>query len=123
MLIVLGSFLTHFLLGFGNDTMTAINMMMLLFKNNMVGTPEILGMSWGVQNTCFEASESVTFGGSGVFIGGVRILRVLGRYLNARPKVNEVTSLVVCPSSLNPRDPGSPSENGFLEPKYFAFRR
>ena len=24
---------------------------------------------------------------------------------------------------LGPRDPGSPSENGFMEPKYYAFRR
>ena len=31
-------------------------------------------MSWGVKTTCFKAPE-VSLGGSGVFIGGVRILR------------------------------------------------
>ena len=86
MLIVLGSFLTHFLLGFGNDTMTAINMMMLLFKNNMVGTLRILGCH-GESKTPVLRPQKVSLGGSGVFIGGVSILRVLGRYLNARPKL------------------------------------
>ena len=33
-------------------------------------------MSWGVKNICFEA-PGVSLGGSGVSIGGVRILRVL----------------------------------------------
>ena len=28
-----------------------------------------------------------------------------------------------CPSIVCPRDPGSPSENGFMEPKYLAFRK
>ena len=35
----------------------------------------ILGMSWGVKNTFFEA-PGVSLGGSGVSIGGVKILRV-----------------------------------------------
>ena len=35
----------------------------------------ILGMSWGVKNTLFEA-PGVSLGGSGVSIGGVKILRV-----------------------------------------------
>ena len=34
----------------------------------------ILGMSWGVKLMCFEA-PGVSLGGSGVSIGGVRILR------------------------------------------------
>ena len=38
-------------------------------------TLRILGMSWGVKTTCFEA-PGVSLGGSGVSIGGVRILRV-----------------------------------------------
>jgi len=33
-------------------------------------------MSWGVKTTCFEA-PGVSLGGSGVSIGGVRILRVV----------------------------------------------
>ena len=37
-------------------------------------TLRILGMSWGVKITCFEA-PGVSLGGSGVSIGGVRILR------------------------------------------------
>ena len=37
-------------------------------------TLRILGMSWGVKNTFFEA-PGVSLGGSGVSIGGVRILR------------------------------------------------
>ena len=37
-------------------------------------TPRILGMSWGVKNTFFEA-PGVSLGGSGVCIGGVKILR------------------------------------------------
>ena len=35
----------------------------------------ILGMSWGVKNTFIEA-PGVSLGGSGVSIGGVKILRV-----------------------------------------------
>ena len=38
-------------------------------------TLRILGMSWGVKNTCFEA-PGVSLGGPGVSIGWVRILRV-----------------------------------------------
>ena len=38
-------------------------------------TLRILGMSWGVKTTCFEGA-GVSLGGSGVSIGGVRILRV-----------------------------------------------
>ena len=38
----------------------------------------ILGMSWGVKTACFKA-PGVWLGGSGVFIGGVRILRVVGK--------------------------------------------
>ena len=38
----------------------------------------ILGMSWGVETACFKA-PGVSLGGSGVFIGGVRILRVVGK--------------------------------------------
>ena len=38
-------------------------------------TLRILGMSWGVKNTFFEA-PGVSLGGSGVSIGGVKILRV-----------------------------------------------
>ena len=37
----------------------------------------ILGMSWGVKTTFLEA-PGVSLGGSGVSIGGVRILRVVG---------------------------------------------
>ena len=37
-------------------------------------TLRILGMSWGVKTTCFEA-PGVSLGGSGVSIGGFRILR------------------------------------------------
>ena len=37
-------------------------------------------MSWGVKITCFEA-PGVSLGGSGVFIGGVRILRDIMGYL------------------------------------------
>ena len=36
----------------------------------------ILGMSRGVKTTCFKA-PGVSLGGSGVSIGGVRILRVV----------------------------------------------
>ena len=39
-------------------------------------TLRILGMSWGVKNTCFEA-PGVSLGGSGVSIGGVGILSVI----------------------------------------------
>ena len=38
-------------------------------------TLRILGMSWGVKTTCFEAS-GMSLGGSGVSIGGVKIVRV-----------------------------------------------
>ena len=40
-------------------------------------TLRILGMSWAVKITCFEALFGVSLVGSGVSIGGVRILRVL----------------------------------------------
>ena len=40
------------------------------------GTLRILGMSWGVKTACFKAPR-VSLGGSGVSIGGVRILRVV----------------------------------------------
>ena len=36
----------------------------------------ILGMSWGVKNTFFEA-PGVSLGGSGVSIGGVKMVRVM----------------------------------------------
>ena len=40
-----------------------------------VDTLRILGMSWGVKDTCFEA-PGVSLGGFGGSIGGVGILRV-----------------------------------------------
>ena len=40
-------------------------------------TPRILQMSWGVKNTVFETLFGVSLGGSGVSIGGVKILRVM----------------------------------------------
>ena len=40
-----------------------------------LSTLRMLGMSWGVKTTYFEA-PGVSLGGSGVSIGGVRILRV-----------------------------------------------
>ena len=43
-----------------------------LFQNHT--TLRILGMSWGVKTTCFEA-PGVSLGGSGVSIGGVKIVR------------------------------------------------
>ena len=47
-----------------------------LFEHGkFLGTLRILGMSWGVKTTCFEA-PGVSLGGSGVSIGGVGILRV-----------------------------------------------
>ena len=50
-------------------------------------TLRILGMSWGVKTTCFEA-PGMSLGGSGVSIGGVKIVRVLGKYSlqTKRPK-------------------------------------
>ena len=39
-----------------------------------VSTLRILGMSWGVKTTCFEA-PGVSLGGSGVSILGVKIVR------------------------------------------------
>ena len=39
------------------------------------------GMSWGVKTTCFKAAR-VSLGGSGVSIGGVRILRVVSLMVN-----------------------------------------
>ena len=36
----------------------------------------ILGMSWGIKTTCFEAPRGVMNGGSGVSLGGVKIVRV-----------------------------------------------
>ena len=32
-------------------------------------------------------------------------------------------SHLFCWETIIPRDPGSPSENGFMEPKYYAFWR
>ena len=46
-----------------------------MFNSVFSITPRILGMSWGVKNTFFEA-PGVSLGGSGVSIGGVKILRV-----------------------------------------------
>ena len=48
----------------------------MLRKNPSVfsSSLRILGMSWGVKTTCFKA-PGVLLGGSGVSIGGVRILR------------------------------------------------
>ena len=40
-------------------------------------TLRLLGMSWGVKTTCLEA-PGVSLGGSGVSIGGVGSLRVVG---------------------------------------------
>ena len=40
----------------------------------------ILGVSWGVKTTCFEA-PGVSLGGSGVSIGGVKIVRELYIYI------------------------------------------
>jgi len=37
-------------------------------------------MSWGVKTTCFKV-PGVSLGGSGVSIGGIRILRVVGLWL------------------------------------------
>ena len=42
---------------------------------NKICFPKNPGMSWGVKTTCFKA-PGVSLGGSGVSIGGVRILRV-----------------------------------------------
>ena len=39
-------------------------------------TLRLHGMSWGVKTTCFKA-PGMSLGGSGVSIGGVRILRVV----------------------------------------------
>ena len=44
-----------------------------------ISTLRILGMSWGVKKTFFEA-PGVSLGGSGVSIGGVRILWVVNIY-------------------------------------------
>ena len=41
----------------------------------MVLIERILGMSWGLKTTCFEGPRKVSLGGSGVSIGGFRILR------------------------------------------------
>ena len=49
------------------------------FKGFFTHTLRILGMSWGLKITCFEA-PGVSLGGSGVSIGGVRILRVASIY-------------------------------------------
>ena len=50
-----------------------------LLNRNEIGekiynTLRLHGMSWGVKTTCFKAPQ-VSLGGSGVSIGGVRILR------------------------------------------------
>ena len=44
------------------------------FKLPILTALRILGMSWGVKTACFKA-PGVSLGGSGVSIGGVRILR------------------------------------------------
>ena len=52
-------------------------------------TLRILGMSWGVKNTFFEAS-GVSLGGSGVSIGGVKIFRAgtIRPHITAQPHHN-----------------------------------
>ena len=42
--------------------------------SKLFSTLRLHGMSWGVKTTCFKA-PGVSLGGSGVSIGGVRILR------------------------------------------------
>ena len=49
----------------------------------------ILGMSWGVKNTFFEA-PGVSLGGSGVSIGGVKILRDTYMYCLISPKLGSL---------------------------------
>ena len=46
--------------------------------------PEKSGMSWGVKTTCFKVA-GVSLGGSGVSIGGVRILRVVNHQSRPMP--------------------------------------
>ncbi len=61
-------------------------------RSVILTTLRILGMSWGVKTTCFEA-PGVSLGGSGVSIGGVRILRepiLLGT----------ITYLFTCPGTF-----------------------
>ena len=41
-------------------------------------------MSWTVKTTCFEALYEVSLGGSGVSIGGFRILRVIQIFLSSK---------------------------------------
>ena len=45
------------------------------FTDFNLATLRLHGMSWGVKTTCFKA-PGVSLGGSGVSIGGVRILSV-----------------------------------------------
>ena len=52
-------------------------------------TLRLHGMSWGVKTTCFKA-PGVSLGGSGVSIGGVRILRVWWRHNNRSRSVEVV---------------------------------
>ena len=46
------------------------------FRKDDCFTVRLHGMSWGVKTTCFKA-PGVSLRGSGVPIGGVRILRVV----------------------------------------------
>ena len=57
----------------GNKNLAQV-FVMKRFRYN-TGSLRILGMSWGVKTTCLEA-PGVSLGGSGVSIGGVKIVRV-----------------------------------------------
>ncbi len=59
--------------------------MLIVVDFQSIYTLRILGMSWGVETTCFEA-PGVSLGGSGVSIGGFRILRV--RYIRCNTNMN-----------------------------------
>ena len=48
-------------------------------------------MSWGVKTTCFKA-PGVSLGGSGVSIGGVRILRVAAFFLAQQKKISQTST-------------------------------
>ena len=47
-----------------------------IFTPEIEHTLRLHGMSWGVKTICFKA-QGVSLGGSGVSIGGVRIVRVV----------------------------------------------
>ena len=76
-------------------------------KQNISCTLRILGMSWGVKNTCFEA-PGVSLGGSGVSIWGVRILRVkqilVSWWKNMKINFNAFVE-PVCQKSTSPKNP------------------